>query len=84
MKHLPFILKGSFGHGVVVVDAFPAKMFFGFLFLDHGKGVKFLQEFGLLKIEMFCPTCGSHMTLWRRESVIDKYRWRCGKGKWGE
>jgi hypothetical protein len=26
----------------------------------------------------------SNMSLWRSESVVDKYRWRCGKGKWGE
>jgi hypothetical protein len=56
-------------------------MFFGFLFLDHKKGVKFLQECGLLKGEMFCPMCGSSMHPWRSERVIDEYRWRCRKGK---
>jgi len=81
MKNLPFVPKGSFGRSVVGVDGFPTTMFFGFLFSDHEKGVKFLQECGLLKREMICPTCGSNMRLWRSESVIDKYRWRCGKGK---
>jgi hypothetical protein len=60
------------------------KMFFGFLFLDHKKGLKFLQECGLLKGEMFCPMCGSNMHLWRSESIIGKCRRRRGKGKGGE
>ena len=84
IKNLPFIPEGSFGRNVVVVDGFPTKMFFGLLFSDHEIGVKFLQVCGLLKSEMFCPTCGSNMRLWRSESVKDKLGWRCGKGKRGE
>jgi len=84
MKNLPFVPKGSFGRSVVGDDGFPTTLFFGFLFSDHEKGVKFLQECGLLKREMICPTCGSNMSLWKSESVIDKYRWRFGKGKRGQ
>jgi transposase-like protein len=84
MKNLPFILKGSFGHSVVGADGFPTTLFFGFLFSDHERGVKFLHECGLSKSEMLCPTCGSNMSLWRCESVIDKYHWRCRKGKRGQ
>jgi len=54
------------------------------LFSDHEKGVTFLQERGLLKREMLCPTCGNNMSLWRSERVIDKYCWGCGKGKRGQ
>jgi len=84
MKNLLFVPKGSFGCSVLGAGGFPTKMLFGFLFSDHEKGVKFLKECGLLKREMFCPKCGSNMSIWRSESVIDEYRWRCGKGKRGE
>ena len=85
MKNLPFVPKGSFGRSVVGVYGFPTTMFFWILvFGPRKRGVKFLQECGLLKREMLCPTCGSNMRLWRSDSVVDKYRWRCGKGKRGE
>jgi len=84
LKNLPFVPKGSFGRSVVGADGFPTTMFFGFLFSDHEKGITFLQECGLLKREMLCPTCGNNMSLWRSERVIDKYRWGCGKGKRGQ
>lgn len=84
LKNLPFVPKGSYGRSLVGDDGLPTKMFFGFLFSDHEKGIKFLQECGLLKREMLCPTCGSNMSLWKSESVADKYRWRCGKGKRGQ
>ena len=80
-KNLPFVPKGSFRRSVVGVDSFLTTLFFGFLFSDHEKGVKFLQECGLLKREMICPTCGSNMHLWRSDSVTDKYRWRRWKVK---
>jgi hypothetical protein len=83
MNNLPFVLKGSFGRSVVGADGFPTTFFFGFLFLDHEKGIKFLQGCRLLKREMLCPTCGRNMSLWS-ESVIDKFRWRCGKGMRGQ
>jgi len=83
MKNLPFIPKGSFGRSVVGADGFLTTVFFGFLFSDREKGVTFLQECGLVKREMLCPTCGN-MSLWRSERVIDKYRWGCGKGKRGQ
>ena len=82
MKNLPFVPKGSFGCSVVGADGFLTVLFFGFLFSDHEKSMKFLQECGLLKREMFCPTCSS-VSLWRSESIRDKYR-RCGKGKQGK
>jgi hypothetical protein len=78
-KNLPFVPKGYFGRSVVGADSFPTTLFFGFLFSDHEKGVKFLQECGLLKREMICHTCGSNMSLCKSESVIDKYRWGAGK-----
>jgi len=55
IKNLPFVPKGSFGRSVEGADGFPTKMFFGFLFSDHEKGVKFLQECGLLKRVTFVP-----------------------------
>jgi hypothetical protein len=65
----------------VGADDLPTKMLFGFLFSDHKKGVKFLQESGLLKSEMTCLKCSSNMHLWKSESIINKYRWGCGKRK---
>jgi len=44
INNLPFVPKGSFGRSVVGTDGFPTKFVFGFLFSDHEKGVKFLQE----------------------------------------
>jgi len=62
-KNLPFVPKGSFGRSVVGAVGFSTKMFFGFFFSDHEKGVRFLQECGLLKRETFVPraaaTCAS-------------------------
>jgi len=84
MKKRPIVPKGSLGRSVVGADGFPNKLFFGFLFSDSDRGVKFLQEGGLLKREMPCSKCGSNMSLWKSESVIDKLRWRCGKGKRGQ
>jgi hypothetical protein len=84
MQNLPFILKGSFGRSVVGTNGLPTEMSFVFLFSDHEKGVKFLQDCGLLKRELLCPMCSSNMRLLRSESVIDKYRWRCGQGKRGK
>jgi hypothetical protein len=84
MKNLSFVRKGSFGRSVLGPGCFPNTLFFGFLFSDQENGITFLKECGLLKIEMLCPSCGSNMSLWKSESVIDKYRWRCGKGKRGE
>jgi hypothetical protein len=73
MKNMSFVPRGSFGHSVVGTNGLPTKMFFGFLFSDHEKGVKFLEDCGLLRKEMLCPTCGSNMRLWRSKSIIDKY-----------
>jgi len=84
MENLPIVPKGSLGPSVVGADGFPNKLFFGFLFSDHDRGVKFLQECGLLKREMPCSKFSSNMSLWKSESVIDKFRWRCGKGKRGQ
>jgi hypothetical protein len=36
-------------------NVLPTKMLFGFLFSDSEKGVKFLQDCGLLRTEIFCP-----------------------------
>ena len=49
---MTIVPKGYFGCSIVGADGFPTKMFFGFLFSDHEKGVKFLQETGLLPSEM--------------------------------
>jgi hypothetical protein len=84
MKNLPFVPKGSFGCSVVGADGFPTTLVFGFLFSDHEKRIKSLQECGVLKREMLCPKCGRNISLWRSESVIDKFRSRCGKGKRGQ
>jgi hypothetical protein len=74
MKNLTSVPNGSFGRSVVGTNGLPTKMFFGFLFSDQEKGVKFLQDCGLLRTEIFCPTCGGNMRLWRSAGVIDKYR----------
>jgi hypothetical protein len=84
MKNLPFVSKGTFGQSVVGADGFPTTLFFGFLFSDHEKAIKLLQECGVLKRETLCPTCGSNVSLWRSDSVIDKFHWRCRKGKRGQ
>jgi transposase-like protein len=83
VRKLPYVPKGSLGRSLVGPDGIPNKPFLGFLFSDHNRGVKFLQECGLLKSEMFCPKCGSNMRLWKSETVADKHRWRCGKGPRG-
>jgi hypothetical protein len=83
LKNLTSVPKGSFGRSVVGNNGFPTRTFLRFLFADHKKGVKYLQKCGLLKTEMLCPTCGSNMRL-SRDSVIDKYRWKCGKRKRGK
>jgi transposase-like protein len=83
-KNLTFVPKGSLGRSIVGNNGFPTRMFFGFLFADHEKGVQVLKECGLLKTEMLCPMCGSNMRLSSSKSVIDKCRWKCGKGKRGE
>jgi hypothetical protein len=77
---MTIVPKGYFGCSIVGTDGFPTKMFFGVLFSDHEKGVKFLQETGLLPSEMTCPKCSCNMRRWECESVIGKYHWRCGKG----
>jgi transposase-like protein len=82
--NLPCLPKGSFGRSLVGADGFPTNMFFGVLFSDHERDIKFLQECGLLKKEMLCPTCKSNMSLWKSERVSDKLRWWCGKGKRGQ
>jgi hypothetical protein len=47
IKKWPIIPKGSLGRSVVGADGFPNKLFFGFLFSDNDRGMKFLQEGGL-------------------------------------
>jgi hypothetical protein len=44
IKNLPIILRGSFRHSVVGIDSLLNKMFFGFLFSDCEKAMKFVQE----------------------------------------
>jgi hypothetical protein len=83
MQNRSEIPKGSFGRSLVGDNGSPNQLFFG-LFSDSNRGVKFLQECGLLKREMPCSKCGSNMSLWKSERVIDKLRWGCGKGKRGE
>jgi hypothetical protein len=76
VRKLLYVPKGSLGRSLVGPDGISNKRFLGFLFSDHNRGVKFLQECGLLKRDMFCPTCGNNMRLWKSETVADKYRWR--------
>jgi hypothetical protein len=63
VKNLPFILNGSFGHSVVGADGLPTKMFFGFLILNHEKGIKFLPECGLLKGDVLSHVRQQHSSL---------------------
>jgi hypothetical protein len=83
IKNIPIVPAGYFGRSVVGADDLPTKMFVRFLFSHHEKGVKFLQECAVPKSEI-CPKYSSNMRLWESDSVIDKHRWRCGKGKKGE
>jgi hypothetical protein len=80
LKNDSTVPKGSFKRSLEGDDGFPTRLFFVFLFGQHERGVKFLQDCGLLKTEMLCPKCGSNMRL-QKDSVIDKYRWGCCKGK---
>jgi len=80
LRNLP-APKLTFGRSVVGTEGFPSPHFFDRLFQDHDKGIKFLQDCGLLKRQMLCPTCGSDMHLWRCKTVLDEYRWGCGKGR---
>jgi len=84
MKKWPIVPKGSLGPSLVGARGLPNNVFFSFLFSDHDRGVKFLQECGLLKREMPCSKCGSNMSLWKCKGVIDNLRWKCAKGKRGE
>jgi len=49
MKKWPIVRKASFGRSVMGTNGFLNNLFFGFLFSDNDRGVKFLQECGLLK-----------------------------------
>jgi hypothetical protein len=84
MKNWPNIPKTSFRRSLVGDNGSPNQLFFGFLFSDSNRGLKFLQVCGLLKREMLCPNCGSNMSLWKCKRAIDKLRWGCGKGKQGQ
>ena len=75
--------KASYGKTILGKKGSPNGLFFGFMFADNERGVKFLQDCGLLKRDMLCPTCESNMSLCRGAS-IDKYRWKCCKGKRGQ
>ena len=84
LRKLHTIPKASYGKTLVGKKGSPNTLFFGFLFSDHERGMKFLQDCGLLKREMLCPNCGSNMSLCRSAASIDKYRWKCCKGKRGQ
>jgi len=84
LQKLHSVPKASYGKTLVGKKGSPNALFFGFLFGDHERGVKFLQDCGLLKRDMLCPNCGSNMSLSRSAATIDKYRWVCGKGKRGQ
>lgn len=84
LAKLHIVPRASFDKTLVGKNGSPNSLFFGFLFADNERGIKFLQDCGLLKREMSCPNCGSNMSLCRSPAKIDNYRWKCGKGKRGQ
>jgi hypothetical protein len=56
LKNSNVVPEGSLGRSILGINVFPTRLFFGFLFADQEKGVKFLQDCGLLKTEMLFPT----------------------------
>jgi transposase-like protein len=80
LRKLHTIPRASYGN-TIVGEGFPNTLFFGFLFADHARGIRFLQDCGLLKREMFCIKCESNMSFCRSAGGIDEYRWKCRKGK---
>jgi len=71
LQKLHTVPKASYGKTLVGKKGSPNALFFGFLFADHERGVKFLQDCGLLKRDMLCPNCGSNMSLSRSATRID-------------
>jgi ribosomal protein S27AE len=43
------------------------------------RGIRFLEEVGLLQKQMKCPKCQRSMNLSQYEAGTDKFRWNCGK-----
>jgi hypothetical protein len=78
------IPRASYGNTIVGKEGFPNPLLFGFLFADPARGIRFRQDCGLLKIEMFCIKCESNMSFCRSAESIDEYRWKCCKGKRGQ
>jgi hypothetical protein len=70
MKNFPFVPNGSFGRSVVGADGFLTTLFFGFLFSDHEKGIKFYKSVDSQKERCFvlcaaaaCPSGGVRASL---------------------
>jgi hypothetical protein len=84
LRKLHTVPRASYGNTIVGRKGSPNPLFFGFVFFDHARGIQFLQDCGLLKREMFCPKCESNMSFCRSAASIDKYRWKCCKGKRGQ
>jgi hypothetical protein len=84
LRKLHTIPRASYGNTIVGKEGFPNPLFFWFLFVDHARGIRFLQDCGLLKREMFCIKYESNMSFCRSARGIDEYRWKCCKGKRGQ